>query len=218
MKSGTTKHRRCSGSSMAKNCSSGGSSKDLLQLEHNSSAVASTSCLGSKLFVWNKDDSVPQPGAPIQKPPMFPVPKSDVLGKVKDFLGVMSESNRKLLHNAKENPENYDIEVLNGKESEVIELDLMLGIADLHTPEAVAAAESAMAGYQPVTRFSESSSESDSEEDNDRKDEINEEVSNPDSKEHVNLEPKEDTGSSKYSRERSGKQKPPKRPKIVELS
>ncbi|KAF7150333.1 hypothetical protein RHSIM_Rhsim02G0173400 [Rhododendron simsii] len=43
-----------------------------------------------------------------------------------------------------DNANDYDIEALTGNESEYIEMDLMLGIADLHTPEALAAAESAI--------------------------------------------------------------------------
>ncbi|KAA8527310.1 hypothetical protein F0562_034593 [Nyssa sinensis] len=86
------------------------------------------------------------------KPISSSVPKSQaVLGKVKDFLGVISEANKRLQLDARENSKDYDIEVLTGNESEYIEMDLMLGVADLHTPEAVAAAESAIAAsYQPV--------------------------------------------------------------------
>lgn len=41
----------------------------------------------------------------------------------------------------------------------------MLGIADLHTPEALAAAESAIRGYQPVISLSTLSSSDDSSDD-----------------------------------------------------
>ncbi|MED6163809.1 hypothetical protein PIB30_083651 [Stylosanthes scabra] len=61
----------------------------------------------------------------------------------------MSEANKRLEHDAKDHPENYDIEELTGNESEVIEMDLLLGVADLNTPEAVAAAESAISSRQP---------------------------------------------------------------------
>ncbi|KAK3001973.1 hypothetical protein RJ639_022282 [Escallonia herrerae] len=71
-----------------------------------------------------------------------------VMGKVKDFLGIMAEANKRLQLDARDKSEDYDIEALTGNESEYIEMDLMLGVADLHTPEAVAAAESALAGYQ----------------------------------------------------------------------
>ncbi|XP_041013143.1 uncharacterized protein LOC121256415 [Juglans microcarpa x Juglans regia] len=66
-----------------------------------------------------------------------------------------------------ENSENYDIEVLTGNESAVIEMDLMLGVADLHTSEAVAAAKSAIAGFQPVIPLACSSSGTDSEDSSD---------------------------------------------------
>ncbi|KAL3644522.1 hypothetical protein CASFOL_009702 [Castilleja foliolosa] len=150
-------------------------SKDLLKLEVNAKNV----CLESKLFVCKKNNSF----APLQKPSTSsPVPKSRVLGKVHDFLGIISESNKRLLHEAKDNPEKYDIEVLNGKESEFIEMDLMLGVADLHTPEAVVAAESAMAGHPPLIHLAESedSSEDDDDDDDDDDDEDKEEkISKP---------------------------------------
>ncbi|GFP92550.1 hypothetical protein PHJA_001399200 [Phtheirospermum japonicum] len=182
-------------------------SKDLLKLEVNSTTVAPKSCLESKLFVCKKDSPFPLSEAPLQKPSMSPVPKSHVLGKVHDFLGIISESNKKLLQDAKDNPENYDIEVLDGKESEYIEMDLMLGVADLHTPEAIAAAESAMAGRPPLIHLA--GSEDSSDEDDDNKDkEVGPQSATCGSKDE------ERDSSSKTSR----KQKPKKRSKIVELS
>ncbi|XVF45806.1 hypothetical protein PTKIN_Ptkin02bG0236500 [Pterospermum kingtungense] len=62
----------------------------------------------------------------------------------------MVEANKRLELDAKNNSQAFDIEVLNGNESEVVEMDLMSGVADLHTPEAVAAAESAIVGNQPA--------------------------------------------------------------------
>ena len=64
----------------------------------------------------------------------------------------------------------------------------MLGIADLHTPEAVAAAESAIAGYQPLIPLaaissgtdSEDSSDNDSDDDNDDDDDDDDENDNDD--------------------------------------
>ncbi|KAK9993498.1 hypothetical protein SO802_023201 [Lithocarpus litseifolius] len=150
----------------------GNTSKDLLHLEHKHNNP-STSPLESTLLVCKKD-SFPQPQMPIPdaKPVTALVPKSQVLGKVKDFLGVISEANEKLQDGAKDNSESYNIEVLTGNESEVIEMDLMLGIADLHTPEAVAAAESAIAGCHPVIPLAASNSGTDSEDisDNDSDD------------------------------------------------
>ncbi|KAF3449118.1 hypothetical protein FNV43_RR09842 [Rhamnella rubrinervis] len=86
-----------------------------------------------------------------------------VLGKVRDFLGVISEANEKLKVDSKENSVNYDIEVLTRNESQIIEMDLMLGIADLHTPEVVVAAESSITGCQPVIPLAVSSSGTESE-------------------------------------------------------
>ncbi|KAJ0876605.1 hypothetical protein HanPSC8_Chr11g0490351 [Helianthus annuus] len=65
------------------------------------------------------------------------------------------------------NSKNLDIEALTGDESEYIEMDLMLGVADLNTPEAVAAAESAIVGSQPIISLDASSSESESEDSSD---------------------------------------------------
>ncbi|KAJ6764963.1 hypothetical protein OIU74_023772 [Salix koriyanagi] len=46
-------------------------------------------------------------------------------------------------------------------------MDLMLGIADLHTPEAVAAAEAAIAGSQSMISLAACSSETESEDSSD---------------------------------------------------
>ncbi|XP_010914760.1 uncharacterized protein [Elaeis guineensis] len=95
------------------------------------------------------------------------VPKSQVLGKVKDFLGNMAKANEKLELDAQKNSRaDYDIEVLSGNEKEYIEMDLLLGVADLHTADAVAAAESTVGGFRP-TMHSASSSSSETEDDTD---------------------------------------------------
>ncbi|KAK8622726.1 hypothetical protein V6N13_117630 [Hibiscus sabdariffa] len=65
----------------------------------------------------------------------------------------------------KNNSQAYDIEVLNGNDSKVIEMELMLGVADLHTPKALAAVESAIGGNQPVTTVSGGDSSSGTESD-----------------------------------------------------
>lgn len=99
------------------------------------------------------------------------VPKSQVLGKVKDFLGVMAKANKTLELNAQGTSRSeYDIEVLNGDEQEYIEMDLLLGVADLHTPSAIAAAEAAISGFQPSVNSTSSSSCSDSEDESDEDD------------------------------------------------
>uniref|UniRef100_A0A803NUJ5 Uncharacterized protein n=1 Tax=Cannabis sativa TaxID=3483 RepID=A0A803NUJ5_CANSA len=122
-------------------------SKELLHLEEENSSIdvpiKSTLLICKKAQLTSQFNKTNPPGKPITAP----LPPSQVLGKVKDFLGVLSEANKKL----QDNIANYDIEVLSGNESQIIEMDLMLGVADLHTPEAVAAAESAIAaGRQPV--------------------------------------------------------------------
>uniref|UniRef100_A0ACD5VJ93 Uncharacterized protein n=1 Tax=Avena sativa TaxID=4498 RepID=A0ACD5VJ93_AVESA len=100
-------------------------------------------------------------------PPTDPLPKSQVLGKVKDFLGEMAKANEKLQLDAQNKPpEEYDIETLTGNEKEYIEMDLLLGVADLHSEQAVDAAEATMSGFPPSGR-SLASSSSDSEDDSD---------------------------------------------------
>ncbi|XWS40350.1 hypothetical protein CRYUN_Cryun18bG0133500 [Craigia yunnanensis] len=189
-------------------------SKDLLRFEHKTS---STSPLESTLLVCSKKDSLSESHKPdpAKKPSITPIPKSQVLGKVIDFLGVMEEANKRLELDAKNNSQAYDIEVLNGNDSEVIELDLMLGVADLHTPEALAAAESAIAGNQPsiTVAGSNSGTESDDtseESDNDSNDDI--ETSSPRKLEKSNIS-KDHTVS-----EAAGKNRSKKRSRIVELS
>ncbi|KAJ8630989.1 hypothetical protein MRB53_024312 [Persea americana] len=127
-----------------------------------------------------------------------------VLGRVKDFIGVMAAANKRLQLDAQENSrEKYDIEVLNGNESNYIEMDLLLGVADLHTPEAVAAAESAIAGSVSTFPVSASSSGSDAEDTDDDDDSLS--SRNKCRKERLD---KDDTLSS---------EKRKKRPKITEL-
>ncbi|KAK7839137.1 uncharacterized protein LOC111987547 [Quercus suber] len=191
----------------------GNTSKDLLHLEHkHNNPSTSPLALESTLLVCKKD-SFPQPQIPIPdaKPLTAPVPKSQVLGKVKDFLGVISEANERLQDGAKDNSENYDIEVLTGNESEIIEMDLMLGIADLHTPEAVAAAESAIAGCHPVIPLAASNSGTDSEDSSDNdSDDDDGEACLP-----VNLKRSKSSQDHSMSKDVSQSEK---RQKIVELS
>ncbi|XP_038903017.1 uncharacterized protein LOC120089721 [Benincasa hispida] len=199
-------------------------SKDLLYLERKD---LSSSSLESSLLVCKKNSTSKEPRRN-EKPITEPASKSLVLGRVKDFLGVISEANKKLQMDAKDNAEKYDIEALDGNESKVIELDLMLGIADLHTPEAVAAAESAIIGNQPVIPLTcSSSSESESEEssddsitsndnndDNEKSDDQNTDHSNRSS---VKLKRSNSRKTSCRSKSK-GKSKSEKRPKILELS
>ncbi|CAF2139425.1 unnamed protein product [Brassica napus] len=118
-----------------------GTCRDLLELEHKNPSSSSSSVIDSALLISKKKE------APPSKPTIAPVPKSEFLDKVKGFLGVMAEANKKLEQEAEEgNSEAFDIEALTGNESQVIEMDLMLGVADLNTPEAVSAAEAAIAG------------------------------------------------------------------------
>ncbi|KAJ0241119.1 hypothetical protein HA466_0215790 [Hirschfeldia incana] len=169
-----------------------GTSKDLLELEHKnpSSSSSSIEFLIRKEQKKKKREEAPPPS----KPTIAPVPKSEFLDKLKGFLGVMAEANKKLEQEAEEgNSEAFDLEALTGEESEVIEMDLMLGVADLNTPEAVKAAESAIAGNGLVNGSGDSSSDDD-ESDSDDDDE-------------------DDDGDKKSSK--GGERK---RAKIVELS
>lgn len=153
-------------------------SKDLLELE-----AQKPSFLESTFLVGNKDP-LTQTEDPHSKRNVdgklitTPVPKSQVLGKVKDFLGVMAEANKRMQLDAQENScEVYDIEVLNGNESKYIEMDLLLGVADLNTPEAIVAAESAMAGSMstfpvPVCCSDSDTDDTDDSDDDDDNDDI----------------------------------------------
>lgn len=142
------------------------------------------------------------------------IPKSQVLGKVKDFLGVMAKANEKLELNAQSSARSdYDIEVLTGNEREYIEMDLLLGVADLHTPEAVAAAEAATLGsFQPSVTSTSGSSCSDTEDDSDEESDSGDEnmkASSPGRK----SDPEDPRlGDNKTD------DKPSKRPKIVVLN
>ncbi|XP_062151848.1 uncharacterized protein LOC133860210 isoform X2 [Alnus glutinosa] len=179
----------------------GHTSKDLLQLEHKNS---STSPLESTLLVCKKDSvSQPQKPLPHGKPITAPLPKSEVFGKVKDFLGIISAANERLQLGAKDNSENYDIEVLTGNESEIIEM-------------AVAVAESTIASYQPIIPLAASSSGTDSEDSSD----VDEDDDNGDN------DAKERCSHLKLQRSESGQDnsssedvpQSEKRRKIVELS
>ncbi|KAF8062813.1 hypothetical protein N665_1195s0001 [Sinapis alba] len=140
-----------------------GTSRDLLELEHKNPSSSSSSAIDSALLI-RKERKKEAPS----KPTIAPVPKSEFLDKVKGFLGIMAEANKKLEQETEEgNSEAFDIEALTGNESQVIEMDLMLGVADLNTPEAVSAAEAAIAGNGVVNASGgdSSSDESDSDED-----------------------------------------------------
>ncbi|GMI70596.1 hypothetical protein HRI_000728900 [Hibiscus trionum] len=186
----------------------GSSSKDLLRFEHNS--CSSTPLESAVLVCKKKDDACPDAA---KKPAIIHLPKSQVLGKVKDFLGVMAEANKRLELDAKNNSQAYDIEVLDGNDSEVIEMDLMLGVADLHTPEALAAAESAIAGNQRVISVSGGdSSGTESDDSSDESDGDGNGTSCPGKLE------KSDTGKVEAVSEATGKSRSKKRSRIVELS
>ena len=99
----------------------------------------------------------------------------------------------------------------------------MLGVADLHTPEAVAAAESAISGRQPVIQLADSSSETES----DSEDSSDDDDEESDGDDKVEVEERDGkTSPKKLERSKSAKEdsssdvgnrKSKKRPKIVEL-
>lgn len=146
----------------------GQSSKILLDLEANKSSTSSS--LESRLLLSNNDLSLQSQttkiNPPDTKPTISSVPKSQILGKLKNFLPVMSEANKRLQLAAMDNSKDFDIEALEDNDSTHIEMDLMLGVADLHTPEAIAAAKSAIDGHLPVIPFA-ASNNSDEDDDDD---------------------------------------------------
>ncbi|XP_077230887.1 uncharacterized protein LOC143863961 isoform X2 [Tasmannia lanceolata] len=141
--------------------------KDLLDLEQQKSSF-----LESSFLICDKDPSSQSNNHHTHgnvSPNLLTtsVPTSQVLGKVKDFLGLMADANKRLELGAQENScADYDIEVLTGNEAAYIDMDLVLGVADLHTPEAVEAAESAIAGSQPSIPLCFGDSGSDTEDSN----------------------------------------------------
>ncbi|CAG7904360.1 unnamed protein product [Brassica rapa] len=172
-----------------------GTSKDLLELERKNPISSSSSAVDSALLITKKKKQKMEE-APPSKPTIAPVPKSEFLDKLKGFLGVMAEANKKLEQEAEEgNSEAFDLEALTGDESQVIEMDLMLGVADLNTPEAVKAAEAAIAGNGLANGSSDDESDGDDEDESDSDDED------------------DDDKKSSKGEESSGK-----RAKIVELS
>lgn len=202
----------------------GDRSKELLRLEHKNTPF---SPLETTLLVCdnNKESNTQTKRLPIDGTPFTaPLPPSQLLGKVKDFLGVMSEANKRLEHDAKDHPEKYDFEELTGNESEVIEMDLMLGVADLNTPEAVAAAESAISNSQPVISLAADDSETDSEEESSTDDDGGEIDGNlddcdngNDGKKPMSIDQKPTSGKDNIPRKQKGNRRSKKRPAIVEL-
>ncbi|TVU35907.1 hypothetical protein EJB05_17814 [Eragrostis curvula] len=144
-------------------------------------------------------------------PPADPLPKSQVLGKVKDFLGEIAKANEKLQHDTQNKPpEEYDIEALTGNEKEYIEMDLLLGVADLHSEQAVEAAEATMNGFPPSGK-SFACSSSDSEDDFDESDE--------DAGDQPNVSDKDKCkGPAEAEMDPAKGKKPSKRQKIVVLN
>ncbi|WCJ33868.1 hypothetical protein M5689_015202 [Euphorbia peplus] len=194
----------------------GSASRELLDLEHKTP----TSALESILLICNKDcASNSKRPRPDGKPITTNVAKSQVLGKVKDFLGIMSEANKQLEQESKDNAKKYDIEELTGMESEVIEMDLMLGVADLHTPEAVAVAESAVSIGQPLVPLNSDSSESESEatSDDDENDEADNDSNIDSDDEDKILKHKTSNSAKDDSSQAVGTNESKKRPKIVEM-
>ncbi|GAQ78586.1 hypothetical protein KFL_000150400 [Klebsormidium nitens] len=82
------------------------------------------------------------------RPNIGPVAESSILSRLKNFLPEMAQANAKLEDEMKDKPrESFDIEADAGENDEPhIEMDLALGVAELKTPEALAAAERAMNG------------------------------------------------------------------------
>ncbi|KAL3680589.1 hypothetical protein R1sor_023545 [Riccia sorocarpa] len=139
-------------------------SGELLELETNATA------LEKRLLVWSRGDKLPDAKDLLKAPPSIgPVPESSVLGRIRSFLPTLDEANRKLFSDIKvDGAERFNIENVTSTDERYVEMDLALGVADLHTPEAVAAAELASNGQviqlDRTSNGVESSSDSDSDE------------------------------------------------------
>ncbi|KAL8102968.1 uncharacterized protein LOC141678999 [Apium graveolens] len=195
-------------------------SKTLLDLESDQSPSES-----KLLFCVNHDlPKTAKISLPDKKPTITAVPTSQVLGKLKDFLPVMSEANKKLQLAAMDDTKVFDIESLEDDDSAHIEMDLMLGVADLHTPEAIAAAESAINGNQPVFPFvdksnSDEDDDSESTSDDEDVDKNKHDQDKNDNELKCSLEnTKRGKSDGKESSEELRIEISNKRPKIVELS
>jgi hypothetical protein len=92
----------------------------------------------------------------------------------------------------------------------------MLGVADLHTPEAIAVAESAIANYQPRIPLASSNSGTDSEDSsNDDKDDDNGDNDAKERYSHLKLRRSESSRDNSSSEDVAQSEK---LPKIVEFS
>ncbi|MQL89755.1 hypothetical protein Taro_022335 [Colocasia esculenta] len=148
-------------------------------------------------------------GAEDAKQQATAVPTSHVLGKVKDFLGIIAQANENLQRSVQGGDRSeHDIEVLTGNETEYIEMDLLLGITDLQTPEAVTVAEAAIGGSRQYLPLLDGNSSSDSEENTD---EENDHIIADSGHSHSEAPNPEVPGSSMLIRSS-------KRPKIMELN
>ncbi|XP_024374323.1 uncharacterized protein [Physcomitrium patens] len=116
--------------------------RDLLLLERESNP------LENRLRVVQQSSGDAKPRMPTTS-----VPESSVIGRLKAFLPVMQEANEKLFSGIEEKGrEEFDIEVVDEDDTKPqILMDLALGIADLNTPEAIAAAERAAAGQVHIS-------------------------------------------------------------------
>eukprot|EP00850_Spirogloea_muscicola_P011097 SM000067S20374 [mRNA] locus=s67:567345:569215:- [translate_table: standard] len=93
--------------------------------------------------------ALPSPPMLQQRPPTTrPMPPSAVLARLREFLPQMDNANQQLRESLQAGQQDdVNIEVLTSADGAPhIEMDLMLGLAELKTPEAVAAAEQALAG------------------------------------------------------------------------
>ena len=93
----------------------------------------------------------------------------------------------------------------------------MLGIADLHTHEAVAAAESAMAGYQPVIPLAVGSIDLESDDSSDKDNDCDEHDASDKHDGKTSSMKLRRSGSAKDKSSIYGKEKPTQRPKIVDM-
>ncbi|CAM6081507.1 unnamed protein product [Calypogeia fissa] len=139
------------------------SNKDLLQLESRSTV------LEQRLRVCTNGEDVAK-----REPPLITAtPQSSVLGRIKSFLPAMDQANRKLFSDIKERgTEEFNIESISDPEARYVEMDLALGVADLNTPEALAAAELAANGQVLKVDDSAVSSDDSSDSDTDEEDKI----------------------------------------------
>jgi len=105
-----------------------------------------------------------------EKPDMsvMPMPPSELMSRVRDFLPQMEAANAKLALEMQSQPaDKFDVEVLGERDAQHVEMDIACGVLDLKDDAALEAAEAAIAGVRHSQLDSSSVEDSSSDDDSD---------------------------------------------------